>query len=213
MGILMLAAGSMLLFVALMMLTTTPVAAQCGSESSSCKTCHEVNGQLPVNQIGIWHTDHNFEDYCTACHQGDEKSPTANAAHTDMVDVLASAEDNCSSCHANNYEDLMAVYVTAFESMPSAPRPAAASSADPLAVSAADDPLAVAPAGDPLAVAPAADPLAAPAADQSVLVSNSSAPQLDKADDMNSTGNRILMLLASGLTAITIGVIIIIERR
>ncbi|MEJ2352930.1 MAG: hypothetical protein P8Y03_24345, partial [Anaerolineales bacterium] len=37
--------------------------AQCGSQASSCKNCHEVQGEDPVNNDGTgWHESHAFGD-------------------------------------------------------------------------------------------------------------------------------------------------------
>ena len=46
-------AGLALVVVASIFLATaTPAQAQCGSQASSCKNCHEVQGQDPVNADG-----------------------------------------------------------------------------------------------------------------------------------------------------------------
>ena len=60
-------AASILLVVAagFWLATATPASAQCGSQASSCKNCHEVQGQTPVNGDGTaWHTFHAFGDFC-----------------------------------------------------------------------------------------------------------------------------------------------------
>jgi len=44
-GLLLVACGSCPMLV-------QPVQAQCGSQASSCKNCHEVQGQDPVNGDG-----------------------------------------------------------------------------------------------------------------------------------------------------------------
>ncbi|MEW6404049.1 MAG: hypothetical protein AB1649_19820, partial [Chloroflexota bacterium] len=39
--------------------TASPARAQCGSQASSCKNCHEVQGEMPVNADGTgWHQSH-----------------------------------------------------------------------------------------------------------------------------------------------------------
>ena len=37
--------------------------AQCGSQASSCKNCHEVKGENAVNAKGDWHISHAFGDF------------------------------------------------------------------------------------------------------------------------------------------------------
>jgi cytochrome c553 len=49
---------------ALALMTVQPASAQCGSQASSCKNCHEVQGQMPVNNDGsAWHKSHAFGDF------------------------------------------------------------------------------------------------------------------------------------------------------
>ncbi len=53
---LLLAAG---LLAAIAFITSPrPALAQCGSSASSCKNCHEVKKQDPVNTQGAWHTEY-----------------------------------------------------------------------------------------------------------------------------------------------------------
>ena len=52
-----------------------PASAQCGSSASSCKNCHEVQGQDAVNADGTgWHQSHAFGDFCYICHAGNNQS-------------------------------------------------------------------------------------------------------------------------------------------
>ena len=58
--------------------TASPASAQCGSQASSCKNCHEVQGQDPVNSDGTgWHQSHAFGDFCYICHIGLSFSDTS----------------------------------------------------------------------------------------------------------------------------------------
>lgn len=87
--------------------------AQCGSESSSCKDCHEVQGAFPVNNDGTgWHESHAFGDFCYICHAGNLQATDADAAHTSMVPPLEDIQASCQSCHPNDLEDRAQVYAT-----------------------------------------------------------------------------------------------------
>lgn len=89
-----------------------PVSAQCGSQASSCKNCHEVQGELPVNNDGTdWHQPHAFGDFCEFCHAGNVQSPVMEEAHQGMVDPLADVEAACSACHGD-YLELAAGYAS-----------------------------------------------------------------------------------------------------
>jgi hypothetical protein len=80
--------------------------AQCGSQASSCKNCHEVQGKDPVNNDGTgWHQSHAFGDFCYICHAGNNQSMDETTAHTGMVAPLSDVKAACQSCHPN---DLMA---------------------------------------------------------------------------------------------------------
>ena len=89
-----------------------PVSAQCGSQASSCKNCHEVQGNDPVNQDGTsWHEPHAFGDFCEFCHAGNVQSPVQEEAHVGMIAPLANVEAACSTCH-ENYLELAAGYAS-----------------------------------------------------------------------------------------------------
>jgi hypothetical protein len=93
--------------------TTTPASAQCGSQASSCKNCHEVQGQGPVNGDGTaWHTSHAFGDFCYLCHAGNNQSQDKTEAHTGMVPPLSDVKAACLQCHPNDYEALAQEYAT-----------------------------------------------------------------------------------------------------
>ena len=90
-----------------------PAAAQCGSSVSSCKNCHEVQKQKPVNTVGAWHTAHAFGDFCEFCHGGNVKAKDKAAAHAGMVDPLSDVKGSCQSCHPNDYMDRAKQYAAA----------------------------------------------------------------------------------------------------
>lgn len=87
--------------------------AQCGSQASSCKNCHEVQAQDAVNSDGTsWHTGHSFGDFCTMCHAGNPQSPELEGAHTGMVPPLSDAKASCVQCHPDDYLELAQGYAT-----------------------------------------------------------------------------------------------------
>ncbi len=86
---------------------------QCGSQASSCKNCHEVKGEDPVNSKGDWHTAHAFGDFCEFCHGGNVQATDKAAAHEGLVQPLGDIKTNCSSCHAQDYQTKAEVYATA----------------------------------------------------------------------------------------------------
>ncbi len=110
-AVLMIMSGvTMLLVSALLLVPATPVSAQCGSQASSCKNCHEVQGELPVNNDGTqWHQPHAFGDFCEFCHAGNVQSTDKGEAHTGMVAPLSDPKASCSVCH-DNYMDLAQEY-------------------------------------------------------------------------------------------------------
>ena len=78
--------------------------AQCGSQASSCKNCHEVKGEDAVNAKGDWHISHAFGDFCEYCHGGNVQATDEATAHQGMVQPLGDVKTNCSSCHAADYQ-------------------------------------------------------------------------------------------------------------
>jgi len=99
-----------LLFVAASLLvigliwSAQPAKAQCGSSASSCKTCHETQGQDPVNTEGDWHTQHAFGDFCEFCHAGNVQATEKEAAHQGLAPPLEDIAASCQGCHP---QDLM----------------------------------------------------------------------------------------------------------
>ncbi len=112
---LMVATGVLLLVATgFWLATATPASAQCGSQASSCKNCHEVQGQDPVNKDGTaWHTSHAFGDFCYICHAGNSQAKDQTEAHTGMVPPLSDIQASCMQCHPNDLETRAQVYATA----------------------------------------------------------------------------------------------------
>lgn len=105
-------AGIMVLIVAGIALAfVQPVKAQCGSQASSCKNCHEVQGKDPVNNDGTgWHQSHAFGDFCYICHAGNQQATDKDAAHAGMVPPLSDVKAACQSCHAQDLDARVKVY-------------------------------------------------------------------------------------------------------
>lgn len=93
----------------LWLFTPQPAQAQC-STPSSCKTCHEVQGQKSVNFVGDWHIQHSFVDFCAECHGGNRRSMDKTAAHSGMATQLVAMSPNCVSCHDEDLEAKFKVY-------------------------------------------------------------------------------------------------------
>jgi hypothetical protein len=107
-----LAVGVLLVVVSAFLLAT-PAKAQCGSQASSCKNCHETQAQKPVNNDGTtWHTQHAFGDFCYLCHAGNNQATDKVAAHTGMVDPLSNISANCKSCHPTDFTAKAQIYAT-----------------------------------------------------------------------------------------------------
>ena len=85
------------------------VDAQC-SDPSACKTCHEIQGQKPVNDSSPWHKQHAIFDFCAACHGGERDATDFTTAHIGVVTSLAQMPVNCSSCHRYELETCLVAY-------------------------------------------------------------------------------------------------------
>lgn len=103
---LILIAGTALVGTAVWLWTAQEAIAQCGSQASSCKNCHEVQAQKPVNADGTgWHQGHAFGDFCANCHAGNVQATDKVAAHTGMVAPLSDVQANCAGCHPSDVTD------------------------------------------------------------------------------------------------------------
>jgi hypothetical protein len=90
----------------------TPVGAQCGTQASSCKNCHEVQSQDSVSAKGDWHIQHAFGDFCEFCHAGNVTATDKDAAHTGMVPPMADIKTSCQQCHTADLTEKAQVYAT-----------------------------------------------------------------------------------------------------
>ena len=107
------ALGILLVVASVFLMTATPAKAQCGSQASSCKNCHETQAQKPVNTDGTaWHTQHNFGDFCYLCHAGNNQATDKVAAHTGLVAPLADINASCKSCHPSDTQAKAQIYAT-----------------------------------------------------------------------------------------------------
>lgn len=111
-----------LLFTAILLVSAAPLAiyftsrsaeAQCGSSASSCKSCHEVQGQDPVNASGEWHTAHAFGDFCEFCHAGNVQAKDQDTAHVGLVEPMVDVKASCQSCHPDDFQQKAEFYATA----------------------------------------------------------------------------------------------------
>ena len=101
--------GSLLLFW-----PSSQANAQCGSQASSCKNCHEVQGKDPVNNDGTgWHESHAFGDFCEFCHGGNVQSMVEADAHANMVNPLDNVQAICGNCHPQDAMEKAKVYASA----------------------------------------------------------------------------------------------------
>ena len=151
--IIMMAVGAiMVLSTGIWLATAQPVEAQCGSQASSCKNCHEVQGQKSVNSDGTgWHQSHAFGDFCYICHGGNQQATDKDAAHAGMVPPLQDVKASCQQCHPKDLDARAKVYADKLGIQAGGSAAPAAAPAEPAA--APDQGAAVAPvAAQPVAV-------------------------------------------------------------
>ena len=113
--VMLLTTGILVLIVTgIALVIVQPAKAQCGSQASSCKNCHEVQAKDPVNNDGTsWHKAHAFGDFCYICHAGNNQATDKVAAHAGMVSPLADVKASCAQCHPNDLEARAQVYASA----------------------------------------------------------------------------------------------------
>jgi hypothetical protein len=105
--------GALLIAGFFLIINTQPSQAQCGSQASSCKNCHETQGQDPVNNDGTtWHGEHAQIDACVSCHAGNPQSTDKTQSHTGMVPWNSDVKAGCASCHPGDYQQLAEQYAT-----------------------------------------------------------------------------------------------------
>jgi hypothetical protein len=103
--------GILLLTGMLLLWMSGDADAQCGSQASSCKNCHETQAQDPVNSDGTgWHVSHAFGDFCYLCHAGNNQSTDKAQAHTGMVAPMSDVQAACASCHPADLAERANVY-------------------------------------------------------------------------------------------------------
>lgn len=141
----LLAGVTVLIIMGVLLSTTTPANAQCGSQASSCKNCHEVQGETPVNADGsAWHQSHAFGDFCYICHAGNNQAKDKAAAHEGMVEPLSDVQAACQQCHVADLQERAQVYASALGvEIGSGSSSPAAGSPEAVTVSAAAAPAAV----------------------------------------------------------------------
>lgn len=129
--ILLVSVVAMLLAALAILSQPPPASAQCGSSVSSCKDCHEVKKQAPVNTVGAWHSEHAFGDFCEFCHSGNVKAKDKAAAHVGLMGPLADVRAGCQSCHPNDFTNRAGKYATTLGvAVGTGSAPAAAAAAD-----------------------------------------------------------------------------------
>ena len=100
----------------ILMVNVNPVGAQCGSSASSCKNCHEVQGEMVVNNDGTaWHTSHAFGDFCYICHAGNQQVMDKKESHASMVPPLSDIKASCQQCHLDDLQERAQVYASALD--------------------------------------------------------------------------------------------------
>jgi hypothetical protein len=105
--------GALLIAGFFILAAPTRTSAQCGSQASSCKNCHETQGADPVNNDGtMWHTQHSLIDACVSCHAGNPQSIDKTQSHIGMVPWNSDVKAGCFSCHPNDYMQLAQEYAT-----------------------------------------------------------------------------------------------------
>ncbi len=105
--------GSFILLLgAMMFVSAQPAAAQCGTSASSCKNCHETQGQMSVANNGDWHKAHAFGDFCEFCHAGNVQATSKEEAHVGMVAPLGDVKASCQGCHPTDHNDLAQIYAS-----------------------------------------------------------------------------------------------------
>jgi hypothetical protein len=102
-----------LIAASIFLATASPASAQCGSQASSCKNCHEVQAQMSVNSDGTgWHQSHAFGDFCYICHAGNNQAKDKAAAHEGMVPPLSDIRAACQQCHVADLDARAQVYAS-----------------------------------------------------------------------------------------------------
>jgi hypothetical protein len=196
--------AALVLVSAVALVAAQPAEAQCGSQASSCKNCHETQGQDPVNADGTgWHESHAFGDFCYICHAGNNQATDADAAHAGMVAPMSDVQAACAQCHPSDLQARADVYTVAL-GIPAASidEPVAAVSPSPAALSSKPEPA-------PEAAAPAAPAMAASDSNLVDYVERYNKEVLNR--QPTNWGNVILTLM--GIALLGVGLFIVNRRE
>ena len=119
------------------LIAAQPARAQCGSQASSCKNCHETQAKDPVNNDGTgWHVSHAFGDFCYICHGGNNQATDETSAHAGMVAPMSDIQAACAQCHPDDLQaraDVYAAKLGVTASLNAAPETQASASTAPTA--------------------------------------------------------------------------------
>jgi hypothetical protein len=182
-----------------MVLIATPqqdASAQCGSQASSCKNCHEVQGKDPISQKGPWHIDHAANDYCEFCHAGNVQATDKDKAHVGMVNPGDNLKQSCGGMCHQDYQARADKYIAAGMKVGggAAQPPAAPSGGQaPAATAPATQP--AQPAAQPAAPAAPPKPAAQPPASGQIVDFNQPKPNLEANPSTVNVGNIVLGVL------------------
>ncbi len=185
--------------------------AQCGSQASSCKNCHEVQGKDLVSQKGQWHIDHAANDYCEFCHAGNVQATDKDKAHVGMVKPGDNLKVSCGGMCHQDYQARAGKYIAAGMRVGGG---AAQPPAAPTASSGGQTPAATAPAAQPTqsAAQPAqSKPAALPPASGQIVDFNQPKPNLEAKPGQVNVGNLVLGVLV--VVVLITGVWVVLSRK
>jgi hypothetical protein len=183
--------GLALPIIVLMATPQRDASAQCGSQASSCKNCHEVQGKDPISQKGPWHIDHAGNDYCEFCHAGNVQATDKDKAHVGMVNPGDNLKASCGGMCHQDYQARADKYIVAGMKVGGgAAQPPAASSGGQ--APAATAPAVTAPAAQPAQPAAPSKPAAQPPASGQIVDFNQPKPNLEANPSQVNVGNIVL---------------------
>jgi hypothetical protein len=195
----------------LMVLMATPqqdASAQCGSQASSCKNCHEVQGKDPVATKGPWHIDHAANDYCEFCHAGNVQATDKDKAHVGMVQSGDNLKQSCGGMCHQDFQARADKYIAAGMKV------GGGAAQPPAAPSGSQAPAATAPAAAaPAQLAQPADPpaqskpAALPPSSGQIVDFNQPKPNLEANRSQVNVGNIVLGVLV--VLVFMVGVVIV----
>jgi len=176
-----------LIMVGFVLTIPQPAQAQCGSSASSCKSCHETQGEYPVNTEGDWHVQHAFGDFCEFCHAGNVQATDKAGAHEGLADPMEDVAASCQGCHPQDLAERSKAYASTL--------------GIDLSAGGSGDSSGEAAGGDNSSTGDCASSVAAPLGgeeiDLNLLYAEKTAPQ----PFISNWGNLILVLLILGLGA------------